>query len=315
MRRPQYETDQAFALEYYPEEGRPDASASLTVYTSGTAPWSATLNPATVTLDAVDQALTVAASKGDEMLTVADSSGVVVGRRYIVKAASGQRQEVRAIGAISGVVTIDAPLRFDCPVTTSSLRGHRLAYTISAAINNSIRRNLRAVWEYDVDSVTYRAQVFFDSVLQPFVLPIREQDIERKHPSFGEEIGSRDAWQKLREGANDDLCSVCNNLGTHPDLVRTREQLHSIAIYWILTQHHARSAVLRDHWRNLYKREIRRFEEARQWYDSDHDMVNSLPGTYTVRIGDDEVVRERTVYDDGRAPEGEGIPVRYARVG
>ena len=314
-RRVQIEKDIASVLEFYPPEGRPDVdSTSLYVYTSGTTTLDATLDPLTITLDDVNEALTVAAAKGDTTLTMADASDVVVGRRYTLVNELGQIQPFTAIAASSTVVTMDQPVRFASTVTNSTLAGHRLPGAISAAINDSLRRNMRALWQYDIGGVTIRRQYFFDSVLQPFVLHITEEDVEQKDPRFGEAIGSRRGWEKLREGAIDDAWDALADMQVRPDLVRSRHLVKTAAIYNLLAQFYRSLPSERDHWSELYRRTWTRFEHSKAWYDSDEDFVASWGGMTTIKIGDDTVTVNGTS-TGGRAAEDAGLPVRYARVG
>jgi len=319
MRRIQLEFKKDNVIPFYPPEGRPDGAADLFVYTQGTSPLDGTLDPLSVALDLVNEALTLAAVKGADNITVADTSNVKVGRRYILKNQEGDTQEVFVRAKTASLVRFDQPIRFACDVTTSVLEGHRLAATILGALLNTRRRFGRLRWEYEIDGVAVHHDELFDVVLLPFNLVLTEEDVERHYTAFGESIGSRRSWRKLREGVFDDIWRALRGMQVHPDLVRDREMLTDAAAFRLLVKHFQSNPEQREFWLALYKDAMAEFYASHAWYDTGDDMQADFLGVHFQQIGDEEV---QTIVTPGLAvggadfrPETLGIPVDYMKVG
>lgn len=313
MRRIQFKKDVTSSIEFFPEEGRPDSSASLYLFTRGTTALHSTYNPKSVSLDSVNEALTVAASERDETLTVGSVSGIVPGRYYSVKNEYGQRQEVKVLGANGNTVLLDRPLAFDCAVTTSSLQGHRLATTVEDTHLATRYRHCNGYWEYVVDGVTYTEPFLFDIVFQPYDLRLSVKDIRRQESSFGEMISEREEWKELSEGAIDYVWDYIMDLGVRPDLIRNYEGLKTIAVFRLLVLRLSGNADKRKFWERELKTAEVRFAQSKLWWDSDDDMSSDLWGGIWKNVGGVDVFFPNEEGDGGI--EAQGLPANYAGLG
>lgn len=106
-------------------------------------------------------------------LYVAATTSLERGRQYVLANANGQRELVTPDAIASAdYVDLGAPLAYDYPITTSTLKGLRVYFTIDATwiatesnINDQ-RMPYRVLWTYTIDSVTYRSWSYLDVVRQ-----------------------------------------------------------------------------------------------------------------------------------------------------
>ena len=318
--RTQLSLDVDGTLEFYPD-ARPDAAASLHVYNEALTPLDATLDPVAVPLDVVDEALTVEAFAGDPTITVASTVGLVIGRRYRLVNEEGRDREVRVIGfsAASGLIRFDQPLPFDCAVTTSRLRGHRLAYTIDAALLSIRRRRMRAHWVFEIGGVAFQKDVHFDVVLSPFNLVINEETVELADTSFGEAIGAKESWKKNRKQAINHVWRSLAKFQVKPDLVRDRDALRDACVFALLAYFHFKDEALRKAWFEAYNWAMSDFKASHAWYDSDDDQAVAFGHSTTILYGDEAVTghAHNSLHglSHGHAREDMGLPASYIPVG
>lgn len=316
--RLQFAKDAAGTLEFYPKQGRADAAADVYVYTSGTNELDGTnlAGSGNGSLDAASEALTASASVGDETVTVADISAYVVGRRYSLKSHEGRRQEVTLLGKTGTTLRLDQPVQFACTDSTSYLQGHRLTVSLTTAHTATVRRRLRVLWVYDVDSVTYRETRWIDIVRVPFQLSVTEDDLETLDPDFGEWAGDRAGWRKLEAGATAAVWSTLAAMQVYPDLVRDTTLLELAYAFKMLELFYFREEALSGRWREKYEETISQFRESRAWYDTDADLVADGAG--------DEADIDTDIYNSSAFDEDSetldsgdefGLPASYLKVG
>jgi hypothetical protein len=321
MPRTQFTLDVAGTLEFYPPEGRPDSSATLNIYTGGDSLLTGTF-PATVALDSVSTTINASASKGATAVSLASGTGVVVGRRYIIKTAKGQRVEVVARGIDGTTLSLDQRLSVAVE-SGDAFDGHRLAYSLSAAQNGELRRRLRAVWSYDVDGEAQDWQTYYSVVREPFRIPLSESDIETRSHNFGEYTDRFASWRRLIPGAHDEIAEMLIVEQHDPDLIRDRDGLKTAIIYCLLSlffESIPGEFVRADRMMTRCEKAVSRVIKGKTWYDEDHDqVVDGEPQTVTLADGSQVVVMSSDG-DDGDLREigGRdelGLQASYMRVG
>lgn len=316
MPRLQYTKGVAGTLEFYAPEGIPDSSASLTIYTSGTSELTGSW-PATVTLTSATTTLSSAASRYAESVAVVDGSSFVVGQRYTIND-NGQLLEVRISRIDSNTLYLDQPLSFDV-ASGATIASHRYTYSLTTTHTANLRRRLRAVWSYDVDSIAHAHHQYFSIVNEPFTISLSEEEIEAHDLAFGEYADPNGAWKKLIGGAHDEIERMLRSRQLSPDLIRDRDGLKDALIFCFLSKFYGSAPGQReraDMWLERCVNTVAQVIESRAWYDvdddhdggnEDSDMIYDINGT---ALG--------TLDDDGRLDTSGselGAPVSYARVG
>jgi hypothetical protein len=301
--RIQYEADVGGLLEFYPREGVPTA-ATVVAYRSG---YSELFAEGAVTLDTASQ--TVADVEHDAtVISVADESAFVVGRRYILATDGGRRVDVEVIDKASGELTISEPPGFE--IASGTIKGHGLRRTLSAAEAAVIRRNVRVLWEYTVAGVTYRKPQWIDIVAMPWALDVSAADMRGVYPTFTDVAG--DGWRQWVAQAERDIWRALAAEGATPDLCVQREMLVDAACYRILAlattdedgQEH-------DRWQRQYKDAIAQFVASRPWYDSDGDLVADIGGYSYHELADGTLVPD----EDESLGNERGLKARMLGIG
>lgn len=303
MRRHQYRTSVASVLEFYPPQGVA-SSATVAGFVSGTsaslfASESVTLDTASATVSGHTASAT--------LLTVDDSTGFVVGRRYWAETAGGRGREVTVIDVPNGTsLELDQPIGF----VVTAIAGHGLRRTLTAEEAGTVRRRCRVLWTYTVDGMGYVADQMIDIVEMPFALHLTEEDIEEAYPPAGEHAGSRRAWAKVLRKAEGEVFNRVAAEQIEPDLVRERDLLRDAAVYRALQLLSVRNQDFTDagayeRWESLYEQTISRFLAGKYWYDSDDDLNVDLYGANTRTVTVDGTTYE--VFSDGGGGDGEAV--------
>jgi hypothetical protein len=319
MTTKQYEKDQIATLEFFPPEvfPIPDADGTVSIFISADSPIDASLEDATAVLDTADSALTVLASEGDRSVTIASSTLFKVGQRYILVNELSQTQEVEILGKSATTLLFDQPIKFNCAVTTSSVKGYRLTVQISAAIAGTKRHYLEARWKYNIDSVEHRHSTYFDIVRRPFEINVTEHDIEKQYAGFGEYTGARKGWKKHEAGAIDDIWSFLAGKQIRPELVYDKDILLQVVALKILVK-----AVpdRQEEWLRRINLKLGEFMNARVWVDTNDDgsAEGSNTGQGQTRSFDDSTSQWFVTNTDGtRSPvvdETLGMPALVMKV-
>lgn len=323
MPRIQFTKDIAGVLEFYAPEGVPDSAATLTIYTSASGELEGESWPATVTLSTATTTTTATANIHTDSLTVADESNFVVDERAMINF-EGQRLEVVVRAKSSLTLELDQELSSTI-VSGATVASHRLTYALTAAQNATLRRRLRAVWSYEVDSVPRTHQQYFSVVREPFNIALTEEDIESHDFAFGEYADRRGAWKKLIHGSHNDVERMLRALQLSPDLVRDRDSLKDALIFSLLSKFYGSTPGQMERsekWKSDCQQAVRDMSEARTWYDVDDDHDAGADGVSTSEghggaiVGADGI--SRTYYDDCRFSYSHselGPPVKYMPVG
>jgi hypothetical protein len=124
-------------------------------------------------------------------LYVAATTSLVRGRQYVLANANGQRELVTPDAIASAdYVDLQSSLAYDYPITTSTLKGLRIYFTIDAtwiadeANLNDQRTPYRVLWTYTVDSVTYRSWSYLDVVRQRKSYGLNVDDLVETWPDL-----------------------------------------------------------------------------------------------------------------------------------
>ena len=312
--RVQLRQDQADQeLIYYPQEGAPEAAATVVLYSSGSSVLQASA-PATV--DPTSGTTTTLHSAGSYEISFTPAIGSaapIVGREYWVQTPTGRGYAVGCMAATASSITIDQPLAFDLPAG-STVRGLRLSVVADATTIGSTIRRAEAVWAFAVldssgNSRTYVQNYRFDVVLRPFEITMTEAEIEHFDPGFGEYAGARGGWQKLREGALADITYFLESQQIEPDLVRERRYLRRAMALRILQKLYLGFSDERyARFEALYHEALADFTASHAWYDSDDDLVadwGRSTGSELVISGS-----SMTITGPSETAEGLGLPAK-----
>lgn len=168
---------------FHPQEGRPSATPSVVILDQ----YGSTITAAAttyVTQSTVNTTLGAAAAAGAKTITVAAATGIEFGGTYLLTNASGQREWIRAMGVSSLVVTLDEPLEYAHPITTTTLVGTGFYRTLQAAEVDELVELYRARATYTVSSQQYVMEVPFDVVLVPLQNPLTVEFVKQRHPGI-----------------------------------------------------------------------------------------------------------------------------------
>lgn len=222
---------QTSTLYHYPRLGPPLASPApvVTVYGAGDdllTAIDATLSGATATLDNFDEELAADASKGATEITLASTSGLVVGGRYWLTSEKGEGQAVEIRGVDSTKAYLVDALKYDHDVsgaTKPTLKGLRMSVPVDSSLLTDIVRGARVVWTY-----YYRANEplndvgRYDVVLQDANWPVTAGHLRAAWPAFVDHAGNTEEWTRLVDDARHDLessleasCLYADNLDNH----------------------------------------------------------------------------------------------------
>lgn len=165
----------------------------------------------TVTVDAVSTTIATTAAgysaANKRLCTVASTTGLVVGTRYLLTNASGQSEIVEVAAIPSVAVTLRDDLLYEYPITTSTLKGIELSIPIDdtwAATESNINSplvpsttvlgNNRTGWQYTPDyrvrlqytiaSVVRRYQCYLRLVRHQFKSGVTGADLKKRWPNI-----------------------------------------------------------------------------------------------------------------------------------
>lgn len=317
MPRLQFTKDVASTLAFYAPEGIPDGAATVTIYTGGDGELEGDTWPATVALGSASTTTTAAATQQSETLPVGDASAFSAGGRYWIND-SGQRVEVEVRKKSGSTLYLTQPL----PFTVSSgatIASGRYAYSLSATQTATLRRRLRAVWSYEVDSEAVSHTQYFSVVREPFDISLTEDDIEAHDHNFGEYAGSRGQWRRLIEGAHHDVERALRRKQLTPDLVKDRDGLKDALIFYLLSKFYRSlpgQLERAEAWRISGDRAIEDVFDARTWYDADDDNTVSDGGVSVAYDSDgNPIYISDDVSGELSGASELGTPAAYMKVG
>lgn len=150
----------------------------------------------TVTVDAVSTTLSAAAgySQSDRtLLTVASVTGMDPGTLYLVDNVSEQKEivEPKAVPASGGAVLLAHPLELDYPITTSTVKGIKMTFTVDptwvAAESNILApwtASYKVKWKYTIAGVVRRYTSYLRLVRKQFKSGITQEDLTTRWPDM-----------------------------------------------------------------------------------------------------------------------------------
>ena len=142
-----------------PQQGRP-SSATVTIYN----PDGTTLVASgSATIDTCNTTTTATVAAGVTAVAVSSTTGIEVGRHYVISGADGRSEWVRVM-ALSGTdVTLAEDLAHGY-ASGAAFVGTRISKAISAANAATLDEGYSAAWVYTTDGTQYRVNTFFDVV-------------------------------------------------------------------------------------------------------------------------------------------------------
>jgi hypothetical protein len=185
-------------VEFYPPESVRDllgvpSSPAASVYNGVDSNDDTAEFTPSVTVDSVSTTVDVASGVTQSqrnLLSVAATTNTAVGTLYQLENALGQREIVEPKGITSAdSLTLVHELQYDYPITTSTLKGIKLSFTVDAtwvADSTNIlaprEPNYRVFWTYTIGGVVYRAQTYLRLVRKPFKVNVSIYDIAKRWP-------------------------------------------------------------------------------------------------------------------------------------
>lgn len=180
------------AIFYDAPEGRPSSVTSVEVWedvdddstTTETAVGAGSIDSVNTTFDAASGPAQSVRNK----CNLAATTGVAIGRQYLLTNAYGQREWITAERIESGEAVWSQTELVHNYASSDTFQSTRMTATIDStwvADTDNLSHPLcprpkwRVAWTYVVSSVTYRAATWFDVVRYPFVTSVKPSDVDR----------------------------------------------------------------------------------------------------------------------------------------
>lgn len=267
-----------------PERGRPASGPTVTLYKpDGTE----LVASSAATLDAVDTTISASAAAGDTSVTLTAVTGVAVGRDYLLKNVSSQREwkRVKAVNTTTKVVMFTEGLRH-AYASADTFQGTRLSFAVTALHAVDRGEGFRAEWHYTVDGVARFASTMFDVVRTPW--PDQVLSVPEFRKSAGElaesilqsvALTDDDFTDEIRE-AEQDLRADLLERGVRPSLFKSFVAFKRPVAALVILRYAHRGANIPaayqgdpEAWRQLqeaeYKRQLERAIATTDSYDED----------------------------------------------
>jgi len=222
----QIRLDAGGSLTFAPPQNGRSSSAVYTLYK----PDGSTVIGAagrTATNDTVNTTLSGSAAAGSTSVSLAASTGLAVGRRYLMTAAADNEIEwIRVLAFTSaGVVTLAEPLRQDY-ASSDTFVGNRLTLDVDSGDAGDLDQGFEARLTYVVAGVSYLVPIYFDVVRTVWPEVILRPDEFRRYAgalsATALERSSADGLQFIDEIAiaTELLRADIVDRGLRPDLFR-----------------------------------------------------------------------------------------------
>lgn len=224
-------------LQFYPPEGLPDGAVSLSLFDDSGTAWGDTANPISLTPDATTETITAAVVRGNDTLTIASPTGFVKGRYYIVILADGYWFECRVLAVGTTSLTLDEGVPVEVPAN-STIRGYRCAHTLTANELDTVKRNIKALYTYQIDGQNVQHIERFDCVRDPFKVAISLAHMRREAADFGDFGGAANRWRTYIDGAHGEVDENLRARGVYPDQLQNREALRTAIVCGVLVRLH-----------------------------------------------------------------------------
>lgn len=186
-------------------EGQPSSVTAVTVH-EDTGADASELSALTgsATIDSVDTTLDDAAgatASNPTLIPLTSTTGIVVGRSYVVTNALGQSERVEVVGISANVsVLVRNPL-VRVYASGAAFKSTRVSVTVDttwAANASNVsdplcpRPRYRVAWTYVVGGATYRVATFFDLVRYPWTTTVSPADVDRLARGFLHKLSPED---------------------------------------------------------------------------------------------------------------------------
>jgi hypothetical protein len=253
-------------------EGQSDGSATLTIY-RGASIWRAA---APVVRDATSATLTAQADVGTDTLTVDDTTGFELDRRYTLILPNGKQYDVTVRGLTATVLYLDSPVLEDIP-SASTVVSPRFETALTTAELSSVERRLRAEWVYDYRGRQKAHPQYFDVVGLPWVLDVTERDLSTQDASISQHLTRLQRWRDVIVGGANEVERVIWQADRYPDLFRDRDLLKQSVVKWTLAKLYRGMKdegfqKIADGWEAKGKAAVSAILQSRAWYDGDDDL-------------------------------------------
>ncbi len=184
-------------------EGRPDSVTSVAVYLATTGD-TGTAETATTGSGSVetnpDTTFDAAAGLGqsdETLMPIAATTGVTIGRSYLVTNAAGETEWPEIVAVTSGVsVNARNPLA-NAYASSDTLESTRISIALldswvqdSANISGGLDPNpgFRVRWVYVVNSVSYAHDGYFDLLRYPYSHQVKPAELDAMYPGFAHKL-------------------------------------------------------------------------------------------------------------------------------
>lgn len=184
------------AVEFYPPEvldGVPSAAASYRVWDGTAGNAQDTVMSGTATMDTTSLALDASSGVSQtnrRKVNLGSTTGLVVGRRYLLDEGDGRREVVRLVQIVTDdYALVEYDLVFDY-TTTARLKGYRQVFTVDAdwvadeSNLNDPETPYRIEWAYTIASTARRQWTYVDLVRVPKGHRLTEADLLRRDPDL-----------------------------------------------------------------------------------------------------------------------------------
>lgn len=226
------------SFHFTPPEGLPDGDVLLSLFTAEGAVFGDDTNPITLTPDATTEDTTVEVAVGGDTLTVASSTGFVVGKRYLVILDDGYWFEIKLKAKTSTTLTLDEGVPVIVPIG-ATVRGWGVTHSLTSTELGTVRRDIKALYTYDIGGESVQYIERFDCVREPFKVAITLKHIREKAADFSDFSGASNRWRSYVDGAHTEVDEILRAQGIFPDRIANREALRSAVVNCILMKLHA----------------------------------------------------------------------------
>lgn len=231
-------------VETYPDEaleGIPSA-ASVSIYRGDQSMDEAAEFTASVTIDPTSTTVDVASGYSQtnrRLLYIAATSDMANGRQYLLANAFAQREIVTPRGLASAdYATLEKDLLYDYAITSSTLKGIRMVFTVDATwvateskILSPFAPSYKALWSYTLNSISRRQATYIRLVRQYFKAGVDLRDLEEYWPDLSNEQYSEqhgEAFTRVIDGALDAVRVDIKVAGHEPTIIRDTEIIHQL---------------------------------------------------------------------------------------
>lgn len=269
--------DSTGTLWHYPSRREVPSAGTVTLYQSGGTSIQAST---AATVDSVDTTIGADASRGARSLTVADSTGIAAGVRYLLTD-SGQVADIEVKSVSGTTIYLVTPLTFAAS-SGATFKGYRLTYSLTATHTQDRGDNFRATWTYTVGAATYAEDSLFDVVSAVEYYPTTLADVAARHPRIPDLLydGDLDGFELLRTAWVQRVVPQMDAKGLRIERIRDLANLvpyHVAIVNELVAENEAMTDADRIEQYELAKRNseamLSLYSADVDWYDDDDDLA------------------------------------------